>query len=234
MLVKSQDLPLVDHRFNAHIVWMIDEPMVPGRLYNIKLGPTFTAGSVQRIEHRIDVNTLEQDKAEQLALNEIGLCEVSLNQPVAFDPYPRNRLTGAFIVIDRLTNVTVGAGMIAGAAQGGSENLEPVSTEERQRRLAQKPLLLGTLGAQALPLAQALERQLFDLGKTVVLLDGQNLPDLEERRRTAELLLTYGLVVIATDLGDDVASLAVRAESPDQVAIQAREAIARLQQKQAL
>jgi len=234
MLVKSHDLPLVDQRFNAHIVWMIDEPMTPGRLYNIKLGPTFTAGSIRHIRHRIDVNTLEQDAADQLTLNEIGLCEVSLNQPVAFDPYTRNRHTGAFILVDRLTNVTVGAGMITGATDASNDNLEPVSAEERHRRLAQRPLLIGALGAQAQALAQALERQLFDLGKTVVVLDAQGVPDPDERRRTAELLLAHGLVVVATDLGDDVASLAVTANHPDEIAARVRESLQSLRERKIL
>lgn len=225
MLVKSHDLPLVDQRFNAHIVWMTDAPMVPGRLYSIKLGPTFTAGSVRHISHRIDVNTLEQDQSEQLGLNEIGLCEVALNQPVVFDPYTRNRHTGAFIIIDRLTNVTVGAGMITGAARGDGQTTQPVSAEERQRRLAQKPLLIGVKGAQTQAVTQALERQLFDLGKTVVVLDGQNVPDLDERRRTAELLIAQGLVVVAADLGDDVAQLAVNADSSESITSQVQDTL---------
>ena len=229
MLVKSHDLPLVDNRFNAHLVWMTDQPMVPGRLYDIKLGPAYTAGTVRQISHRIDVNTLEQDQAEQLALNEIGLCELSLSQPVAFDPYSRSRFTGAFIIIDRLTNITVGAGMITGAAQGESEISLPVNAEERQRRLAQKPVLIGVLGPQRELIAQALERRLFDLGKTVVVLDSQGIPDAGERRRTAELLVGQGLIVIGEDIGDDVASLAVTAESAEEVPARVREALSKLQ-----
>ena len=139
MLVKVEDEPEVGNRFNANIVWMTDAPLETGRLYDIKLGPTFTSGTVKKIHHQTDVNTLEQQaNPSQLQLNEIGLCELTLNQPIAFDAYQRNHATGSFIVIDRLSNVTIGAGMVAGLADSG-ESLDPVSVEDRERRLAQKP-----------------------------------------------------------------------------------------------
>ena len=125
MLVKAEDEPEVGNRFNANIVWMTDAPLETGRLYDIKLGPTFTSATVKKIHHQTDVNSLEQSaNPSALQLNEIGLCELTLSQPVAFDAYPRNHATGSFIVIDRLTNVTVGAGMVRGAAEGAGNTGE--------------------------------------------------------------------------------------------------------------
>lgn len=219
MLVKPEDEPLVSNRFNANLVWMTDQPLETGRLYDIKLGPTFTSGSVRRIAYRTDVNTLEQQAdISALQLNEIGLCELTLSQPVAFDPYPRNRATGGFIVIDRLTNVTVGAGMISGLADTGKDTLEPVSSEERRRRLAQKPLIIGCTGKQAEQLAVAIERTLFDLGKTSVVLSEDNAGPADDRRRTAQLLMAHGLIAVAVHIGSDVATANAEADAEQDVA----------------
>jgi bifunctional enzyme CysN/CysC/sulfate adenylyltransferase subunit 1 len=213
MLVKPEDEPLVSNRFNANIVWMTDKPLETGRLYDIKLGPTFTSGSVSRIAHRTDVNTLEQQSGiDALQINEIGLCELTLSQPLAFDPYPRNRATGGFIVIDRLTNVTVGAGMISGLADNGDVLSEPVSSEERGRRLAQQPLIIGCTGKRAEELAIALERSLFDLGKMPVVLSETNAGNSDDRRRTAQLLMAHGLIAIAVNIGSDVAGATADAD----------------------
>jgi len=213
MLVKVGDEPEVHNRFNANIVWMADAPLETGRLYDIKLGPTFTSGTVKRIHHQTDVNTLEQNASPgQLQLNEIGLCELTLNQPVAFDTYPQNHATGSFIVIDRLTNVTVGAGMIAGLTDG-LESLDPVTVEERERRLAQKPAIIACTGKQAPKLALAVERALFDQGKTAVVVSEENTGDADERRRVAQLLTSHGLVAVAVNLGTDIANASVSADS---------------------
>ncbi len=122
MLVHSNNLPQVSDRVEASIVWMADEPMLPNKQYDFKLATRATPGSVCAIDYRIDVNALSQHEAVRLELNEIARCQVRFNQQVAFDPYSINRGTGAFIIIDRLSNVTVGAGMIIGAGrEGGSE-----------------------------------------------------------------------------------------------------------------
>jgi len=213
MLVKADDEPEVHNRFNANIVWMMDAPLETGRLYDIKLGPTFTSGTVKKIHHQTDVNTLEQNpNPSQLQLNEIGLCELTLNQPIAFDAYQRNHATGSFIVIDRLTNVTVGAGMIAGLADG-LESLDPVTPKERERRLAQKPAIIACTGKQAPQLALAVERALFDQGKTAVVVSEENTGDADERRRVAQLLTSHGLVAVAVNLGTDIANASAFADS---------------------
>ncbi|WP_328189469.1 sulfate adenylyltransferase subunit CysN [Marinobacter sp. OP 3.4] len=217
MLVKVDDEPEVGNRFTANIVWMTDAPLETGRLYDIKLGPTFTSGTVKKIHHQTDVNTLEQKaNPSELALNEIGLCELTLSQPIAFDAYPRNHATGSFIVIDRLTNVTIGAGMIAGTA-GEVESLDPVTAEERERRLAQKPAIVACNGRKAEDLAIAVERALFDQGKTSVVLTEENAGSADDRRRAAQLLAAHGLIAVAVNLGSDVASASVTADSEDAI-----------------
>jgi len=217
MLVKADDEPEVGNRFNANIVWMTDAPLETGRLYDIKLGPTFTSGTVKKIHHQTDVNSLEQNpNPSQLQLNEIGLCELTLNQPVAFDAYQRNHATGSFIVIDRLTNVTVGAGMIAGLADG-LESLDPVTAEERERRLAQKPVIIACNGKQAAALALAVERALFDQGRTAVVVSEENTGDADERRRVAQLLTAHGLIAVTVNLGTDIANTSVTADSEAEI-----------------
>ncbi len=217
MLVKAEDEPEVHNRFNANLVWMIDAPLETGRLYDIKLGPTFTSGTVKKIHHQTDVNTLEQNpNPSQLQLNEIGLCELTLNQPIAFDAYQRNHATGSFIIIDRLTNVTVGAGMIAGLADG-LESLDPVTPEERERRLAQKPAIIACNGKHAPQLAMAVERALFDQGKTAVVVSEENTGDADERRRVAQLLTAHGLVAVTVNLGSDIANASISAETEAEI-----------------
>lgn len=217
MLVKAEDEPEVGNRFTANIVWMTDGPLETGRLYDIKLGPTFTSGTVKTIHHQTDVNTLEKnDNPSALQLNEIGLCELTLSQPIAFDAYPRNHATGSFIVIDRLTNVTIGAGMIAGTA-GTVESLDPVTSEERERRLAQKPAIIACNGKQATALALAVERALFDQGKTSVVLSEDNAGNADDRRRAAQVISAHGLIAIAVNLGTDVASAAVSADDDQEI-----------------
>ncbi|QJR79879.1 sulfate adenylyltransferase subunit CysN [Alteromonas pelagimontana] len=112
MIVKADNLPLLSTQFKAHMVWMSDEPLMPNKQYSFKFATKTTSGSVAHIEYQIDVNTMEHKGGAHLNLNEIAVVDVKFTQPVACDAYARNRATGAFIVIDRLTNGTVGAGMI--------------------------------------------------------------------------------------------------------------------------
>lgn len=124
MLVHSNNQPQVGDSVEATVVWMAEEPMLPNKQYDFKIATRATPGSISAIDYRIDVNSLSQHEAVRLELNEIARCQVRFNQPVAFDPYSVNRGTGAFIIIDRLTNVTVGAGMIVGAGRtSGSAEL---------------------------------------------------------------------------------------------------------------
>jgi hypothetical protein len=148
---------------------MTEQPMTPGCRYLIKLATRSVSGSVSVIHHRIDVNTLEHHDANELKLNEIGSCTVVLNAPVVFDPYKRNLTTGSFIVIDRLTNVTVGAGMITGDAR--AEEWSQVTAEERATRFSQTASVIVLSGNNAKQTAYHLERKLFDTGHTSTVLE---------------------------------------------------------------
>ncbi|WP_016954274.1 sulfate adenylyltransferase subunit CysN [Catenovulum sp. SX2] len=118
VISASASLPEVSQAVSAHIVWMAEDAMQPGKMYDFKLGSKTTSGQVNQVDYRINVNTLAHEDTQALALNEIGVCEVQLNAPVVIERYENNRALGSFIVIDRLTNVTVGAGMIIQAAEG--------------------------------------------------------------------------------------------------------------------
>lgn len=131
MIVKSNNKPLNANSFRTHLVWMTDEALIPNKQYSFKFATKTVSGSVSNLHHKIDVNTLKESEALHLNLNEIGVTDIRLTQNIACDPYTTNRATGAFIVIDRMTNSTVGAGMIitanqetSGAAQYSEFELE--------------------------------------------------------------------------------------------------------------
>jgi sulfate adenylyltransferase large subunit len=166
---QHQAIPSVADKFKASIVWMTEQPMTPGRQYMIKMATRSVSGSISLIHHRIDVNTLEHHDANELKLNEIGHCTLAVNAPVVFEPYKRNKSTGSFIIIDRLTNITVGAGMITGEAS--EDDWQPVSPEERATRFAQKAVIIALSGNNARQLAYHLERKLFDTGHASTVLE---------------------------------------------------------------
>jgi sulfate adenylyltransferase subunit 1 len=162
MLAHPGHEPQLSRAITAMLVWMTEAPLVVGKLYDFKVGVQTVPGKVVRIDHRVNVNTLEHTPAEQLALNEIAQVTVQFDAPVSFDRYADSRLTGAFIVIDRLSNVTIGAGMVESAALLARVE-QPVSAEERAARLGQKPAVIG-VPAAVWPQAQALERLLLEHG----------------------------------------------------------------------
>ena len=172
LLVHADNVPPVTDSFEAMLVWMAEEPMLPGKKYDIKRATSYVPGSIASIVNKVDVNTLEEGPASALQLNEIGKVKIALDAPIALDGYDSNRTTGAFIIIDRLTNGTVGAGMIVAQplAHGTSTHhgkLAHVATEERAQRFGQQPatvLFSGLSGAGKSTLAYA-----------VFVLDGQNL-----------------------------------------------------------
>ena len=195
MLAPPDNPPNVGTRFNAHIVWMSEDPLISGKQYYLKQTTRTVTGSVSRIHHRIDVNTLEHVQVERLKLNGIALCEVALNSPLAFDPYTRCKGTGSFIIIDRLTNVTVGAGMIVGVAEEAG-TARQVTSEERAARFGQKAVTLWLRGANASELAYQLERRLFDFGHAVAVLDDPSLAS--SAGLIANSLNQAGLVCLST------------------------------------
>lgn len=162
LLIHQDDSPLVSQKLRAHLVWMAESPLVPIRPYLFKQNCHSVSGTVSRILHRIDVNTQIHHPADLLGLNEIGQVELSLNAPLAFDPYSICKTTGSFIVIDRLTNATVGAGLILDASSG-QESGTPVDQAQRERRLGQLGRTLW-LGTERADLLEPLETQLFQLG----------------------------------------------------------------------
>jgi len=173
MLIGAEKTaPTVSDKFKATIVWMAENALTPGRQYTIKLATRSVSGSVAMIHHRIDVNTLEHHDATELHLNEIGSCTVSVNAPVVFDPYLSHKGTGAFIIIDRLTNGTVGAGMITGGTE--EESLQPVSPAERAARFSQTATAIALTGLASKEVAYQLERKLFDNGHAATVLETQN------------------------------------------------------------
>jgi len=154
--------------------------------YLVQQANRVVPGRVTEVAHRVDVNTLEPEDAETLAVNEIGRCTITCDQQLLFDPYERNRTTGAFILVDRLTNATMGAGMIlpqdsawdVQPDQHLQRHLSQITVDERIERYGQQPatiLLTGLTGAGKSATAVALERRLFDTGRTTLRLDGEDL-----------------------------------------------------------
>ena len=188
MIVHPGNRPHRSHDVDAHLVWMNADPMVPGRAYLLRQATRTTNAVVSQLHHRVDVNTLATEPAGTLELNEIGRVTVSAEELLLFDPYAQNRTTGAFILIDRMTNATVGAGMIVDRSAQGVWDEPAVETlvrtrsdvqlEERQRRYGQQPatvLLTGLPASGKSTLARALERALFERGRATLRLDGQNM-----------------------------------------------------------
>jgi bifunctional enzyme CysN/CysC len=159
---------------------MKEEPLVPGRSYWLKIGTRTVPATVTAIKHRIDVNNAAHVAARRLELNEIGSCNLSTAQPIAFDPYAANRETGGFILIDRLTNETAGAGMIEFALRRASNihlQVQAIDADTRAGLKGQKPAVLwftGLSGAGKSTIANRLEQKLVALGGHTMLLDGDN------------------------------------------------------------
>jgi bifunctional enzyme CysN/CysC len=193
-IVHVNNVPRVDRELDSMIVWMSDEPMTPGKQYLIKHSTQQTPGQISNLRFRVDVNTLHRSQADGLGLNEIGRCVVSLTRPIAYDPYTRNRETGSFIIIDRLTNSTVGAGMILDrdpnklsvspekqvrTSKSGHihRHASGITEELRAQRMGHKP---ATIWLTGLPrsgkssIAYELERKLFQAGSNCCVLDGEN------------------------------------------------------------
>ena len=168
-------------QFQSRILWMSDNPMIPGRQYIFKSNTQTTTLTLGKLKHRIDVNTLNHLPAKTLELNEIGVCNISLDKRIAFDPYDDNRTMGGFIVIDRLSNNTVGMGLIDFALHR-SENIHwqkmDVSKESRAEQKSQAAKIIwftGLSGSGKSSIANILEKKLQALGKHTITLDGDNM-----------------------------------------------------------
>ncbi len=210
----------VSDQFETTIVWMSDQAMLPGRPYLLKIATKTVSASVTALKHKVNVNTLEQVPGRELELNEIGVCNISLDQPVAFDAYEQNRDTGGFILIDRLSNETVGAGLIHFAlrrAQNIHWQALDLTPAARASQKGQKAVVLwftGLSGAGKSTIANLVEKRLFALGRHSYMLDGDNVRHglnrdlgftdtdrVENIRRVAEvskLMADAGLIVLVS------------------------------------
>lgn len=220
VIAAAGDPPEVADQFEAHLVWMSERPLLPGRSYWLKLGATTVPARISDLRHKVNVDTGERLAAPTLGLNDIGLCTLALDAPITFEPYAVNRDLGGFILIDRMTHETAGAGMIRFALRR-SANVRPqaltVSRAERAALKRQSPLVLwftGLSGAGKSTIANRVEQRLFAEGLHSVLLDGDNVRHglnrdlgftdadrVENVRRVAEvarLMTDAGLIVLVS------------------------------------
>jgi len=180
LLAAPTARPEVADQFAAHVIWMGDEPLFPGRPYLMKIGARYAPVRVTSLKHKIEVDTLEHLAGRTLALNEIGVCNLSTSTPIAFDPYAENRETGAFILIDRYTNATVGAGMIDfGLRRAANIHRQAllVGRADHERLNGHRPAVLwftGLSGSGKSTIANLVERELHERGARTFLLDGDN------------------------------------------------------------
>jgi bifunctional enzyme CysN/CysC len=210
----------VASQFRSTIVWMHEEPMAPGRPYLMKIGSRVIGVSISEPRHKVNINTFEELPAKTLELNDIGVCNLNVDVPVAFDPYKEVRETGGFILIDRITNDTIGAGMLE-SAMGHSENVhwQSMDVDKYARSLlkAQRPLVIwftGLSGSGKSTISNIVEKRLLGRGRHTYTLDGDNIrhglsKDLgfgdadrvENIRRVAEvakLMADAGLIVLVS------------------------------------
>jgi bifunctional enzyme CysN/CysC len=180
VLAPVRARPQVADQFAAHVIWSSEHDLLPGRSYLMKINHATLGATVTELKHRIDVTTLAKLAAKTLSFNEIGVCNLALARPVAFDPYADNRTTGAFILIDRQSNETVAAGMIDFALRRAT-NIHrrdtTIGKAERTRLMHHKPAVLwftGLPGAGKSTIANMVEAELHARGVHTVLLDGDN------------------------------------------------------------
>jgi len=218
VIASADDPPPVADQFEATVVWMDEETLSPGRSYMLKIGARTATAQVTTIKHRINVNTLDKLAATRLELNDIAVCNLSLDRPIAFEPYDVSRDLGGFILIDRITNRTVGAGMIRFALRRADNIHWQAIDVDRHARAALKGQkgqviwLTGLSGAGKSTIANLVDRRLHALGRHTCLLDGDNVRHglnrdlgfteedrVENIRRVAEvarLMADAGLIVI--------------------------------------
>ena len=220
VIAAAGDPPEVADQFAAHLLWMSDAPLLPGRPYWLKIGARTVSATVTEIKHRIDVNTQEHLAAKRLELNEVGYCNLSLDEPIPFEAYARNRTLGGFILIDRYDNGTAAAGTLDFALRrAGNVHWQHVDVDKaaRARQKGQVPKVLwftGLSGAGKSTIANLVDKRLHALGYHSFLLDGDNVRHglnrdlgftdedrVENIRRVAEvakLMTDAGLIVLVS------------------------------------
>ncbi len=180
VIAVSESPPQVADQFEANVVWMADEAMIPGRAYWLKLGTQLLSATIQPPKYQVNVNTMEHLAAKTLELNAIGVAELTTDRPVVFEAYTENRALGGFILIDKITNATVAAGMLNFSlrrAQNVHWQAIDISREAHAQQKGQTPKLLwftGLSGSGKSTIANLVEKKLFALGRHSFLLDGDN------------------------------------------------------------
>ncbi len=181
LLVAAEGRPQVSDQIAAHIIWMSDEALLPGRAYVLKTATRTVGATVSELKHRIDVQSFQPHAAKTLSLNDIGFANLSLAEPIAFDPYEENRTTGSFILIDRFSNATAAAGMFRfGLRRATNIHRQALTVDKAARADAngQKPTILwftGLSGAGKSTVANLVEEKLHLMGCHTYLLDGDNI-----------------------------------------------------------
>jgi bifunctional enzyme CysN/CysC len=221
ILSSPEGRPEVSDQIAAHVIWMSEEPMLPGRSYLLKCGARTVGAAISELKHQVDIeDTFKPLAAKTLGLNDIGLCNISLAEPIAFDPYDDNRTTGSFILIDRFSNATVAAGLIRfGLRRATNIHWQALDVNKAVRAEAkhQRPVILwftGLSGAGKSTIANLVEKKLHLLGRHTYLLDGDNVRHglnrdlgftdadrVENIRRigeTARLFVDAGLIVLVS------------------------------------
>lgn len=180
VIAMKKDQSETTDQFQAHIIWMHEEHMLPGRPYLIKTTNKTTEGVITELRHKVNVNSLKHESAKTLKLNEVGLVNINLGQAIAFDAYTDNKVMGSFVIIDKFTNTTVACGMINFALRRASNihwQAVDVHKESRAQQKHQKPKVLwftGFSGSGKSTIANLMEKKLHAMGKHTYLLDGDN------------------------------------------------------------
>ena len=220
VLSAAADRPEVADQIVAHLVWLSAEHLLPGRPYLLKCGSRTAVATVTLLKHKLNVDTLEETAARTLELNEVGLCNLALDRPLAFDAYTTNRVTGGFILIDKISNETVAAGLIRHALRRATNihwQAIDVTRVARAALKGQKPCcvwLTGLSGSGKSTLANALEKKLHALGRHTFILDGDNVrhglcrdlgftdadrvENIRRAAHVAKLMADAGLIVIVS------------------------------------
>lgn len=220
MLTTPSARPAHADQFEAKVVWMHEEALLPGRTYLLKAGSATAPAHISTLKYKVNVNTLQYEPGKTLEMNEVGVCNISINRAISFDPYQENRQTGNFILIDRFTNATVGAGMInfplrrASNIHWQSIDIDKSIRAELKGQKARVLWFTGLSGAGKSTIANLVEKRLVSLGKHTYILDGDNVRHglnrdlgftdadrVENIRRVAEmakLFVDAGLIVLVS------------------------------------